>query len=74
MGTVVSNESNWVLTIPKILISEKEIQKILDLMRFHELIKNSEMTEDKAWELSENAKQQWWTANKDRILAKIEAA
>ena len=73
MGTIVSNGSNWVLTIPKMLISEKEIQKILDLMRFHELVKDSELTEQKACELSEEAKEQWWIANKDRIMAKIEA-
>jgi hypothetical protein len=74
MGTIVSNGSNWVLTIPKMLISEKEIQKILDLMRFHELVKDSEMTEQKAWELSEDVKGQWWANNKARIMAKIEAA
>ena len=74
MGTIVSNESNWILTIPKMLISEKEIQKILDLMRFHELAKVSEMTEQKAWELSEDIKEQWWMNNKDRIMAKIDTA
>jgi superfamily I DNA and/or RNA helicase len=74
MGTIVSNDSNWVLTIPKVLISEKEIQKILDLMKFHDLIKGSEMTEDKAWMLSEEVKEHWWANNKARIMAKIAAA
>lgn len=73
MGTIVSNGSNWVLTIPKILISEKEIQKILELMRFYDLVENSEMTEQKAWELSEEVKGEWWAKNKDRILAKMDA-
>jgi hypothetical protein len=74
MGTIVSNGQNWVLTIPKMLISEKEIQKILDLMQFYELVKDSDMTEPKAWELSEDIKEQWWAENKDRIMAKIAAA
>jgi hypothetical protein len=74
MGTIVSNGSNWVLTIPKMLISDKEIQKILDLMQFYDLVKDSEMTEPKAWELSEDIKEQWWADNKDRIMAKIAAA
>jgi hypothetical protein len=74
MGTIVSSGSNWVLTIPKMLISEKEIQKILDLMQFYDLVKDSEMTEIKALELSENIKEQWWADNKDRIMAKIAAA
>lgn len=74
MGTIVSNGSNWVLTIPKILISEKEIQKILELIRFYDLVKGSEMTEQKAWELSEEVKGEWWAKNKDHIMAKMDAA
>lgn len=71
MGTIVSSGSNWILTIPKMLISEKEIQKLLNLMQFHEVVKNSEMTEEKAFELSEEIKEDWWAKNKDRILAKM---
>lgn len=74
MGTIVSNGSNWVLTIPKVLISDKEIQKILDLLRFYSLVENSEMTEQKAVRLSDEIKEQWWAENKDRIMAKINAA
>ena len=74
MGTIVSSGSNWVLTIPKMLISEKEIQKILELMQFYESVKDSEMTERKAFELSENIKEQWWKDNKERIMAKIATA
>jgi hypothetical protein len=74
MGAIVSDGSNWILTIPKMLISEKEIQKILDLMQFYDLVKDSEMTETKALELSEDIKKQWWAENKDRIMAKIAAA
>jgi hypothetical protein len=74
MGTIVSSGSNWVLTIPKVLISDKEIQKILDLMQFYYLVKDSDMTEQKAWELSEDIKEQCWANNKDRIMAKIAAA
>ena len=74
MGTIVSKEQNWILTIPKALISDKEIKKIMDLLKFYELVKGSEMTEKKAWELSEDIKEQWWLDNKSRIMAKINAA
>ncbi len=57
MGTIVSSGSNWILTIPKMMISEKEIQKLLELIQFHEVVKDSEMTEDKAWQLSEEIKE-----------------
>lgn len=73
MGTIVSKGQNWVLTIPKALISDKEIQRLMELLKFYELVKNSEMTEDKAWELSETVKEDWWKENKSRILAKISA-
>ena len=54
MEGVVSSGQNWVLTIPKNLISDKEIQKIIDLLYFNNLVKSSEMTEQKAWQLSED--------------------
>jgi hypothetical protein len=73
MGTIVSTGQNWVLTIPKALISDKEIQKIMDLLKFYELVEESTMTEKKAWLLSEDIKEQWWQENKDRIMAKINA-
>ena len=74
MGTIVSQGQNWILTIPKALISDTQIQKIMDLMKFYDLVKDSEMTEKKAWQLSEDIKEQWWLNNKERILAKINAA
>lgn len=74
MGTIVSNGSDWVLTIPKMLISEKEIKKILDLMRFYDIVKDSNMTEQKAEQLADDIKGQWWVDNKDRIIAKMNAA
>jgi translation elongation factor P/translation initiation factor 5A len=73
MGSIVSNGSSWVLTIPKALISDKEIQKLMDLMRFYELVVESDMTEQKALQLSDDIKGQWWSENKNRILAKINA-
>ena len=73
MGTIVSKGQNWILTIPKALISDKEILKIIDLLKFYEIVENSTMTENKAWQLSEEIKEQWWLENKDRIMAKINA-
>ena len=33
MGTIASTDQNWTLTIPKSLISDKEIQKIMDFLQ-----------------------------------------
>ena len=73
MGTIVSKGQNWVLTIPKSLISDKEIQKLIDLMKFYELVEDGALTEKKAWQLSEEIKETWWIENKERIMAKINA-
>ncbi len=71
MSAIVSKGQDFILTIPKSLISEKEIQKILDLPAFYESVKNSTMTENKAWILSEEIKEEWWQKHKNQILAKI---
>ena len=73
MGSIVSQGENLILTIPKYLVSEKEIQKILELLSFYDVVKSSEMTENKAWQLSEEIKEAWWETNKNRIFAKINA-
>ncbi len=37
MESIVSKGENLIFTIPKSLISEKEIQKFLDLLKFYDL-------------------------------------
>ena len=71
MGTIVSSGDNFILTIPKSLISDKQIQKIMDLLRFEALLEKSELSEVKAWQLSEIVKERWWEENKARIFGKI---
>ena len=71
MGTIISSGDNFILTIPKSLISDKQIQKLMDLLRFQSLIEKSELTQSKGWELSEMVKERWWEENKARIFAKI---
>ena len=46
-------------------------QKIMDLLRFEALLEKSELSEDKAWQLSEIVKERWWEENKARIFGKI---
>lgn len=72
MEAIVNQGQNWVLTIPKALISDKEIQRLIELIRFYEVVQDSEMTEQSALQLSDDLKADWWEANKARILAKIE--
>lgn len=72
MTAKVSTEGeNWIFTIPKSLMSESYVQKLLDRLAFYELAQTSELTADQAWELSETVKDEWWQANRARIMAKI---
>ncbi len=72
MTAKVSTEGdNWIFTIPKSLMSESYVQKLLDRLAFYELTQMNELTPDQAWELSETVKEDWWQANRERILAKM---
>jgi len=50
----------------------KYIQKIIDLLYIEDKINKSELTENDAWELSEEIKENWWKNNKDSFLKGIE--
>ena len=41
------------------------------MLGFYDLVKSSEMTENKAGQFSEEIKKVWWETNKNRIFAKI---
>jgi hypothetical protein len=67
-------ENNVVLSFPKILLANELIQKLLDKIEFELMIQKSEMTNQQANELSEEADLSWWTLNKQQILNRISNA
>jgi hypothetical protein len=68
MGTIVRNGDNFLLTIPKNLLSDNLIQRLLRLIEFQEVVKNNQMTEADADLLSEEIKEKWWNDNKEWLL------
>lgn len=68
MGTIVRNGDNLLLTIPKDLLSDNLIQRLLRLLEFQEVVKNNQMTETQAEALSEEIKEKWWNDNKAWML------
>lgn len=68
MGTIIRNGDNLLLTIPKDLLSDNLIQRLLRLLEFQEVVKNNQMTEVQAEELSEEIKEKWWNDNKAWML------
>lgn len=68
MGTIIRNGDNLLLTIPKDLLSDNLIQRLLRLLEFQEVVKNNQMTEVQTEELSEEIKEKWWNDNKAWML------
>ena len=68
MKTLINQDDIFTLNIPKDLITNKMVQKLISLIEFRELIKDNAMTEKQAFDLSEEIKEKWWQENKDWFL------
>ena len=68
MGTIIRNGDNFLLTIPKNLLSDSLIQRLLRLLEFQEVLKNNQMSAADAEQLSEEIKEKWWNDNKEWML------
>lgn len=72
MKTLIRQDDVFTLNIPKDLITNKMVQKLISLIEFRELIKDNAMTEKQAFDLSEEIKEKWWQENKDWFLKDVE--
>ena len=72
MKTLINQDDIFTLNIPKDLITNKMVQKLISLIEFRELIKDNAMTEKQATELAEEIKEKWWQENKDWFLKDVE--
>jgi hypothetical protein len=72
MTTLIRQNDVFTLTIPKELITDKLVQKLIRLVNFKELTKNNAMTERQATELAEEIQEKWWAENKDWFLKDVE--
>ena len=71
MTASTSRNKNFLLSIPKELLTDKMVQKLISLIEFRELIMDNAMTEKQAFDLSEEIKEKWWQENKDWFLKDI---
>lgn len=60
-----------ILKFPKQLISSAYVQEFLERLRLEVIAEKSQLTDDEAWNLSEELKQEWWQKNKNDILKRI---
>ncbi len=72
MTTLVREKNIFTLNIPKDLITDKMVQKLIRHVQFRELTKNNSMTEKQATDLAEQIQEKWWQENKDWFLKDIE--
>ncbi len=71
MTTLTRQNDVFTLTIPKELITDKLVQKLIRLLNFKELIKDNAMTEGQATALAEEIQEKWWAENKDWFLKDV---
>lgn len=57
-----------VLKFPKQLVSSDYVQSFLERLRIETILRKSALSEEQAWELSEEIKRQWWQKNKEGFL------
>lgn len=62
------------ISIPTYDLSEEQIQRLVDLIRFESIVGRSEMTQEEADEIAKDIKHSWWEQNRDRIEKMIAEA
>lgn len=55
------------VTIPTEGLSPEEVNDLVSWLRVESIVSRSRLTEDDAWQISEEIKSSWWDANKDRF-------
>jgi hypothetical protein len=64
-------ENNLVLTIPKAMMDDRLMRRLVEWVEFLNLSEQNRMSADDAWALSEEAKEKWWAENGEKLLAKL---
>jgi len=60
-----------VIKFPKALITQDYIQQLLQKIQLETSVENSELSEEQAWELSEQLKDEWWKEHKSSLLGEL---
>jgi len=68
MVQITFKDDEAILRFPKQLVSSAYVQEFLERLRLEAIVEKSHLTEEQAWELSEEIKQEWWEKNKEKFL------
>jgi hypothetical protein len=75
MATMINlqfEQKQAVLSFPQELLAMDYVQTFLERLKLESLLEKSQLTEEQAFSLSEEIKENWWNQHKQNILAKIE--
>ena len=72
MITVETTNTDVRVTIPKDAVPPRQLNAFVDWLRLEEIAQRSRLTEKEADHLAEEAKDSWWTANKDKFIPPTE--
>ena len=72
MITVETTEAGLRVTIPKDEVPPERVNSFLDWLRLEAVTGRSHLTEQQADRLAEEAKSEWWAANKHRFLRPLQ--
>ena len=71
MLKITRDKEDIIIKFSKNLLTQEQLEKLLDRLETEELAKKNQMTEEDAWEISEQIKADWWEQNKDAFLGNI---
>lgn len=72
MATLTEQDEYWVLKLSKKAFGKDFLMRLLEFIELEAIAQRNQMSESDAWEISEDIKTDWWEANRDRIMAKIQ--
>jgi len=62
-----------ILKFPRDLLSDGYVQDFFERLKSEMIVRKSRLSEEAAWELSEEIKQDRWKKNRERFLKRIES-
>jgi hypothetical protein len=72
MAVAILEKNNLILSIPKNMLSDKLIQKVIRLIEFNQLTQDNKVAEQEAFIMAEELKTNWWEANKAWFLKDVQ--
>ena len=73
MVQISFKDDEAILKFPKQMVSSGYVQEFLERLRLEAIAEKSQLTEEQAWELSEEVKQEWWQKNKGKFINRVKS-